>query len=65
MPTAASSQHKISRRRANARRRGQAALEYMVTAGVLLTLFVMLALFLHTFKEYGGRILNLVASEYP
>lgn len=45
--------------------RGQVVMEYAVTAGVLIALFVMLALFLYTFKEYGGRILDLVASEYP
>lgn len=40
-------------------------MEYLVTMGVLLLLLVMLGLFLFTFKEYSGRILGLVASEYP
>lgn len=46
-------------------RAGQAVLEHVVTAGILLVVVVMLALFLYVFKEYGGRILDLVASDYP
>ena len=47
------------------RREGQAVLEYVVTAGIMMALVAMVALLLYTFKEYGGRILDLVASEYP
>lgn len=47
------------------RRAGQVVLEYVVVAGITLTLIVMLALLLYVFKEYGGRILDLLASEYP
>lgn len=44
---------------------GQTLAEYAVATGVLLAVIAMAALFLYTFKEYGGRILDLVASEYP
>ncbi len=46
-------------------RRGQTLTEYAVAMGVLMAVIAMAALFLYTFKEYGGRILDLVASEYP
>jgi hypothetical protein len=46
-------------------RRGQTLTEYAVAMGVLMGVIAMAALFLYTFKEYGGRILDLVASEYP
>jgi hypothetical protein len=67
------SQRKYSRSRAGqARRRpsikrkgGQALLEFVVTAGLLLACVAMLALLLYTFKEHGGRVLGLIASEYP
>jgi hypothetical protein len=45
--------------------RGQTMVEYAVVMGVLLAVVAMAALFLYTFKEYGGRILDLVSSEYP
>jgi hypothetical protein len=44
---------------------GQAVMEYVIGTGMLLAVVVMLALFLYVFKEYGGRILELLASEYP
>ena len=40
-------------------------LEYAVMAGILLATAAVLALLLFTFKEFGGRILDLIASEYP
>lgn len=46
-------------------RAGQAATEFVVVAGVLVAMVAVLALLLYTFKEYGGRIINLLASEYP
>lgn len=52
-------------RRPRARASGQALLEYVVVAGILLALVTMLALFLYTFKEYSGRILELIGAEYP
>ncbi len=39
--------------------------EFVVVAASMLMLLVMLALFLYTYREYGGRVLNLVASEFP
>ncbi len=47
------------------RRRGQAITEFVLVLTSLLLLLVMVSLFLYTFREYGGRVLNLVASEYP
>lgn len=47
------------------RRSGQAMTEFVVVAASLLLLLTMLALFLYTYREYGGRVLNLVASEFP
>ena len=39
--------------------------EYVVVAGMVLASVLVLGLLLYAFKEYGGRILDLVASEYP
>lgn len=44
---------------------GQTLVEYVISAVVLVGLVSICAVFLYTFREYGGRILNLVASEYP
>jgi len=44
---------------------GQAMVEYLITAGMLIVAVAILAVFLYTFKEHGGRVLDLVASEYP
>jgi len=51
--------------RSKRQRSGQAATEFVVVAGVLVATVAVLALLLFTFKEYGGRIINLLASEYP
>ena len=45
--------------------RGQAMIEYVMTAAMLLLLVVMLAVLLYTFREHGARVLDLAASEYP
>ena len=45
--------------------RGQAMVEYVVIAGLLMACVGILTVFTVTFKEYGGRILSLVSSEYP
>ena len=45
--------------------RGQAMTEYVVIAWLLMASLGILAVFLVTFKEYSGRILALVSSEYP
>ena len=44
---------------------GQAMVEYVVIAGLLMASLGILSLFSATFKEYNGRILALVSSEYP
>ena len=46
-------------------KRGQAMVEYTVTMAMILAAVAIMALFLYTFREYGGRVLDLVASEYP
>lgn len=46
-------------------RRGQVLVEYVVTVGVIIALMSGAALLLYVLKENGGRILDLVASEYP
>ena len=45
--------------------RGQAMAEYVIIAGLLMASLGILTVFFVTFKEYGGRILALVSSEYP
>jgi len=47
------------------RKRGQAMVEFMVVAGMVMASLAILWVFLDTFKDYGTRVLNLVASEYP
>ena len=39
--------------------------EYVVLFGLFLSVLGLLAVFLYAFKEYGGRILDLIAYEYP
>ena len=46
-------------------KRGQAATEYVVVVGILIATLAILVVFLGTFREYGGPILQLAASEYP
>ena len=46
-------------------RRGQSSVEYLITAGMLVASVAILAVVLYTFRQYGGRVLDLVASEYP
>lgn len=47
------------------RRSGQAMTEYVLVMGTTIGVLVMMALLFYTFKEYGGRIINLISSEYP
>jgi len=51
--------------RSHRRRRGQALVEYAITVGVIIALMSCASLLLYVLKENGGRILDLVASEYP
>ncbi|MEI6808778.1 MAG: hypothetical protein WCN95_08645 [bacterium] len=46
-------------------RSGQATAEYAIVAGMLVASLAILVVFLFTFKEYGGRILDFAGSEYP
>jgi uncharacterized protein (UPF0333 family) len=47
------------------RKRGQAMVEYMVVACMLVLAVSVLAVFLYAFRENSGRILDLMASDYP
>lgn len=47
------------------RRRGQAMVEYMVVACMFILAISVLAVFLYSFREDSGRILDLMASDYP
>lgn len=49
----------------DAGRHGQAMVEYIVCAAVIVLLTGMLALLLVTVRENGGRAVDLVSSEYP
>jgi len=40
-------------------------IEYLVVAAMLMATMTILAVFLYTFKEQSGRVLDLAASEYP
>ena len=46
-------------------RGGQAAVEYVVVLGTLIAALAILVVFLIAFREYGERVLELAASEYP
>jgi len=49
----------------NSQKRGQTLLETVMILSVTLGLIVTLGFFMYVFKEHGGRILDLVSSEYP
>ena len=46
-------------------RRGQTTTEFAAMMAMVTLCAVIISVFLYTFREFGGRILNLVASEYP
>ena len=46
-------------------RSGQTVAEYAIVAGMAAAALAILVVFLFTFKEYVGRILDLAGSEYP
>ena len=58
-------QSEIVNRKSKMCSRGQALTEYVIIAGLLMASLGILTVFFVTFKEYGGRILALVSSEYP
>jgi Flp pilus assembly pilin Flp len=46
-------------------RRGQTMVEYIVIAAMLVLAVSIIAILLFAFRQQSGRVLNLVASEYP
>ena len=44
---------------------GQTIVEYVIIAGMMIATVAILAVFLYVFREHSGRVLNLLASEYP
>lgn len=44
---------------------GQAMVEFVVVAGMMVAAVAILMVFFGTFREYGTRVLDLVGSEYP
>jgi hypothetical protein len=46
-------------------KRGQAMIEYIIVATMLLASVAILSVFLYTFREQSGRVLDLVSAEYP
>lgn len=46
-------------------RRGQTTTEFAIVMAMVTLSALILAVFLYAFREFGGRILTLVSSEYP
>jgi hypothetical protein len=46
-------------------RSGQAMIEYVVIAGMLLATVVIFSMFMYAFKQDSGRSMDIVAYEYP
>lgn len=44
---------------------GQAMVEFLIIAAMLVLSVTILSAMLYTFKENSSRVLNLVGSEYP
>jgi hypothetical protein len=44
---------------------GQVMIEYAIVAGALLLLAAIMGLLTGTFGEYGERLLEMIASDYP
>ena len=40
-------------------------IEYIIVAGILLSVVTILAVLLYVFKQQSARVLDLAASEYP
>ncbi len=47
------------------KRSGQAAVEYILAAGVLVTCVGVLAVLLYALRQHAGRVLLLIGSDYP
>ncbi len=50
---------------ASGSRRGQAMVEYVIVAAMLTATIAIMAVFLYSFREDSGRVLDLVSSEFP
>ena len=46
-------------------KRGQAMVEYVIMAGMMLAMVSIVAVFLYALKEHNVRVLDLVSSDYP
>jgi uncharacterized protein (UPF0333 family) len=46
-------------------RKGQAMLEFVIVATMLILSVTIIAVLLYTFQENSTRVLHLVGSEYP
>lgn len=44
---------------------GQAMIEYIFTAVILMAVVAVLSVFLYSYKEHTSRVMDLAASEYP
>jgi len=44
---------------------GQAMIEYIFTAAILMAMIGVLSVFLYSYKEHTSRVMDLAASEYP
>ena len=51
--------------RSSSSKRGQAMVEYVITAGMLVAMVSIMAVLLYAIKEHNIRVLDLVSSEYP
>ena len=49
----------------NNARSGQAMVEYVVVAGMLVLFCTIMAVILFVFREHSNRILDLLSSDYP
>lgn len=58
-------QQSMTRWMGNGRRRGQAMVEAMVVAGILLTMLIGLGFLVGAFLDNAYRGLVLISSEYP
>ena len=47
------------------KRRGQALLEFVIMASMMLSIVLMMVFFLGIFTEWGWRVLRLIGLEYP
>ena len=46
-------------------RSGQAMVEYVFTALILISIVAVLSVFLYSYKEHTSRVMDLASSEYP